>query len=130
MKLMPSIEEVVLLVDFNDLEEDDSLQTYQDFSLGPFRPSEGGWARLIDGEGCSCLGYIRSIREGVVEVAPDWATWTTSTPAWATWTPLKKAVERIEDLKETLRWSREHPDEDLPLAEGPATYPIPQRISA
>jgi len=96
MKIVPDIEEVILLVDFNERGEDDSLLTYWDFSLGPWKPQEGLWARLVDGEGCSCVGYVRRIRGDEVEVVPDWATWVCETPGWAKWTPPKQTVERVE----------------------------------
>ncbi len=123
MKMTPAIEEIILVVDFNQL-EGDSLPTYLDFSIGPFRPEVGAWARLIDGEGNSCVGYVRRIRDGVVEVVPDWATWTVDTPAWATWAPPSQVAKRARDLRETLRRARKQPDEDSLPKEGPTTRPL------
>src|SRR5215204_777174 len=119
MKILPHIEEVVLLVDFNELDENDSLSTYWDFSLGPWKPQEGLWARLVDGEGCSCLGKVKRISGEDVEVVPDWATWVCDAPEWATWSPPGQAAKRAARLRKDLHRPAEQLTEETSLKESP-----------
>lgn len=100
MTFVPDIEEINLVVDFNEL-EGDSLSTYLEFSRGPWKPREGDWARLTDGEGSSCLGYVKRIEGDMVEVLPDWTTWLPEQSHWA-WTPPAQTV-RATSLYEALR---------------------------
>jgi hypothetical protein len=101
MRIVPETEEVILLVDFNELREDDSLLTYSDLSFGPWKPQEGLSARLIDGEGCSCVGDVKRVVGEEVEVVPDWSTWVCDPPGWTTsWTPPEQAVENAERSEE------------------------------
>ncbi len=125
MELMFIPDEVNLLVDFNQL-QGDRLSTPLECSLGPWGPREGGWARLTDGEGSSCLGYVRRIRDDEVEVEPDWATWLPEPPHWATWTPPRQTImERTAILYEALRRSHEQPDDGSPLIDESST-PSPE----
>jgi hypothetical protein len=121
LPLIPDTEEINLVVDFNQL-EGDQLSTPLEFSLGPWSPREGHWARLVDGEGYSCLGYIRRVHNGVVEVEPDWATWLPEPPDWTTWRPPRQTIaERTARLYEALRRSHEQPDEGSPLIDESST---------
>jgi hypothetical protein len=115
LKFIPETEEINLVVDFNQL-EGDRLSTPMEFSLGPWRPQEGNWARLIDGEGSSCLGYVRRVDDDIVEVEVEWATWLPEPPDWTTWSPPPEIIaESTASLYEALRRSRKPSAEDSPL---------------
>lgn len=118
MTFVPDIEEINLVVDFNEL-EGDSLSTYLEFSRGPWKPREGDWARLTDGEGSSCLGYVKRIEGDMVEVLPDWTTWLPEQSHWA-WTPPAQTV-RATSLYEALRRLHERPEEASDLIEESST---------
>jgi hypothetical protein len=113
--------EIVLWVDFNNLEDDDRLPTTLRYATGPRKPRAGDWVRIVDSDGDTCLAQVLRVEGMLVEVRPNWATWEAGAPEWATWAPLRQTTERTEDLRETLRWSREHPNEELPFSKGPAT---------
>lgn len=69
-------QEIVLWVDFNSLEGDDLLTTTLRYATGPRRPIEGEWVRVTDSDGNSCLACVVRVEGILVEVKPEWSTWT------------------------------------------------------
>lgn len=74
-------EEIILLADFNSLDENGLLPTTLHYAIFLKRPKVGDWVRLDDTEGHSCQGRVERITGELIEVAPNWDTWNTETKA-------------------------------------------------
>lgn len=79
-------EELIMLVDFDDRDEDGLLLASLRHTIGWRKPRVDDWVRLDDTEGRSCQGRIESIKDGAtmkggaIKVAPEWDTMTTYVP--------------------------------------------------
>lgn len=72
-------EEIILLVDFTSVDENDLIPATLRYSVFLRKPREGDWVRLDDREGHSCLGRIERIKGELIKVAPYWETWISET---------------------------------------------------
>jgi hypothetical protein len=83
---------MILIVDFNDVDDDETLWALTDqsgFEMGRGSASEGGWVELRDHDGMSCMARVTEVRGSVIRCRINWATRRTITPNQQETTDLK-----------------------------------------
>jgi hypothetical protein len=73
-------EELIMLVDFNSLDEEGRLLASTRYTIGWRKPQVGDWVRLDDTEGHTCRGYVSSVQGRAIKITPEWDTMTTYIP--------------------------------------------------
>lgn len=68
--------EVVLRVNFDELDENRRAWISLRFMRGPRHPERGDVVYLIDSRGRGCVGAVEDIHGWFACVRPDWSTWT------------------------------------------------------
>jgi hypothetical protein len=70
--------DLVLEVDFNNIDALDRIVASLRFANHWRRPNVGEWVRLTDAEGNVCVGQVEEIRNLIVAVRPDWGLWSSA----------------------------------------------------
>jgi hypothetical protein len=70
--------DLVLEVDFNNVDAQDRIVASLRFANRWERPEVGEWVRLADAEGNVCVGQVEDIRSLIVAVRPDWGLWSST----------------------------------------------------
>jgi hypothetical protein len=73
-------EELIMLVDFNSVDQNGCVLASLRYTIGWRRPQVGDWVRLDDTEGHTCRGRVDSVQGKAIKVAPDWNTLETYIP--------------------------------------------------
>lgn len=73
-------EELIMLVDFNSVDEKGRLLASLRHTIGWRKPQVGDWVRLDDTEGHTCRGRVDSVQGRAIRVVPEWDTLTTYVP--------------------------------------------------
>jgi hypothetical protein len=68
--------DLVLEVDFNNVDALNRIVASLRFANRWERPEVGEWVRLADAEGNVCVGQVEEIRNLIVAVRPDWGLWS------------------------------------------------------
>ena len=68
--------EIVLRVDFKDLDADGCPSVSLRFLQGPRHPREGETVYLLDGDSHGCLAVVERVTGWSARVRPDWSSWT------------------------------------------------------
>jgi len=64
--------EIVLRVDFDDVDDERCLWTSLHFIRGPRHPAAGEWVYLLDSRGRGCMGQVESVNGWLARVRPAW----------------------------------------------------------
>ena len=67
--------EVVLRVDFDDLDDEGCLHVSMHFMNGPRHPLKGEPVYLMDCNGDGCAADVLDVTGWSARVRPDWSTW-------------------------------------------------------
>jgi hypothetical protein len=67
--------EVVLRVDFRDLDHDGCVTTSLRFLRGPRRPAAGETVYLLDRIGHGCVAKVVEVIGWSARIRPDWGSW-------------------------------------------------------
>jgi len=74
-------DEIVLRVDFNNVATGGRIKGSLRHASSARRPAVGETVYLHDGEGNACYARVDELREQIVVLAPDWASWTAEAPS-------------------------------------------------
>jgi hypothetical protein len=74
-------EELIILVDFNAVDEQSRLLASLRHTIGWRKPQVGDWVRLDDAEGHTCRGRVDSALGKAIKVTPEWGTLETYVPS-------------------------------------------------
>jgi hypothetical protein len=64
--------------DFNSFDDQSRIKTSLRYADSPARPATGERIRLYDDEGNAVMGVVEEIRDLIVHVRPEMATWTSA----------------------------------------------------
>ena len=67
--------EIVLRVDFDEIDHEDCLFVSMRFLGGPRHPRTGETVFLLDGAGNGCMAEVLGVTGWAARVRPDWSTW-------------------------------------------------------
>jgi hypothetical protein len=67
--------ELLIYADFNALDDQGRVKASLRFAGSPEIPRKGEWVRLADSEENTCLGRVEDMRDLVIAVRVDPATW-------------------------------------------------------